>query len=95
RYTMEQVHLKPAGDDSMGVSEVRAASGALFVGLGIGAFLVGEPAGYAMVGFALTGAAVGRMTSILLDDNSPRKAYGFFAWEIIVGALLLWLNVLT
>ncbi|MGR3541965.1 MAG: DUF4345 family protein [Hasllibacter sp.] len=91
RFTMGKLDLETAGSD-MGVSEVRAASGALFVGLGIGAFLLGEPAGYAMAGFAILGASVGRITSIALDDGTTKRTWGFFAWEIVVGGLLLALN---
>ena len=94
RYTMRKLDLKTDGASTMGISEVRAASGALFVGLGVGAFLLGAPEGFAMVGFALVGASVGRITSILLDSNSPGTAWWFFAWEIVTGGLLLWLNVI-
>lgn len=82
RYTMAVVDLV-AGPSPMGPSEIRAASGALFVGLGLGALLIGTPAAYAMVGFAWGGAAVGRMTSILLDGSGARK-WGFFACEAAV-----------
>lgn len=67
RYTMDQLDMVPRGP--MAASEVRAASGALFVGLGIGALVLG-PAGVAMVGFAWGGAAVGRLTSLLLDGQT-------------------------
>ena len=91
RFVMGKLDLETAGSD-MGVSEVRAASGALFVGLGIGAFLLGEPFGYAMAGFAVLGAGVGRITSIALDERTTKRTWGFFGWEIAVGGLLLLLN---
>jgi hypothetical protein len=91
RYTMEVVDLMP-GASAMGPSEIRAASGALFVGLGLGGLVLGSPIAYAMIGFAWGGAAVGRMTSILLDGATPRK-WGFFAVEAAVAALLLVINL--
>ena len=57
RYTMGVLDLTTAGS-TMGVSEIRAASGALFVGLGLGALALGTPSAYAMVGFAWAGAAI-------------------------------------
>lgn len=93
RYTMQVVDLLP-GPSPMGPSEIRAASGALFVGLGLGALLLGTPAAYAMLGFAWGGAAVGRMTSILLDGPT-RKKCGFFACEAAVAALALWPNLVA
>lgn len=91
RYTMEVLDIAPGGS-TMGVSEIRAASGALFVGLGVGALILATPLAYAMVGFAWGGAAVGRITSILAD-GATRKKVGFFATELVVAGMLLSLNV--
>ena len=91
RYTMEVVDLQK-GPSSMGLSEVRAASGALFVGLGVGAIFLATPAAYAMIGFAWGFAAIGRLTSIVLDGATQKK-WGFFACEIAVGAALIGLNI--
>jgi hypothetical protein len=76
----------------MGMSEIRAASGALFVGLGMGAILLGTPLAYAMLGFAWGGAAVGRLTSIVADGPSRQKIT-FFAVELAVAGALLALNL--
>ena len=91
-YTMRVLDLKTDGS-TMGTSEIRAASGALFVGLGAGALLLGTPQGYAMVGFATLGAAVGRITSIFGDDRPTRQTWGFFAYEAVLGTLLVWINL--
>lgn len=88
RYTMDVLDLRADGS-TMGVSEIRAASGALFIGLGLGAIILGEPFAYAMIGFAWGGAAIGRLTSILADEAPTRQTYGFFAVEAVVAALLL------
>lgn len=88
RYTMEVLGLAPKDGSTMGPGEMRAASGALFVGLGIGALVIGTPAAYAMIGCAWGGASVGRLTSILLDGASRQK-WTFFAVEVAVGLLAL------
>jgi hypothetical protein len=91
RYTMQLLELVPSGS-TMGLSEIRAASGALFIGLGLGAIVLATPLAYAMVGFAWAGAAVGRLTSILADGTSRQKIV-FFAVEFAVAGLLLALNL--
>ena len=90
RYTMEMLDLKK-GEGNMGPSEIRAASGALFVGLGLGAILIGTPVAYGMIGCAWTGAAVGRATSLMLDGTNSLK-WKFFATEVVVGLGALWVN---
>lgn len=92
RYTMDVLDMAPKGS-TMGLSEIRAASGALFIGLGAGALVLGEPLAFAMVGFAWAGAAIGRLTSILADEASTRKTYLFFATEITVAGALLAANL--
>ena len=90
RYTMDMLDLEQ-GDGNMGPSEIRAASGALFVGLGIGAILIGGPVAYGMIGCAWTGAAIGRATSLIMDGTSSLK-WKFFATEVVVGLGALWVN---
>jgi hypothetical protein len=91
-YTMRVLDLQ-RGATTMGVSEIRAASGALFVGLGLGALVLGVPAAYAMIGFAWGGAAIGRLTSILRDEAPTRRTWGFFACELAVAATALGVNL--
>ena len=90
-YTMKTVDLKDGGS-SMGQSEVRAASGALFVMAGLGALLISTPGAYAMVGFIWAGGALGRVTSLVVDGRT-RKKWIFFGTEIVVAAVALWLNL--
>ena len=92
RYTMGVLDLQPNGS-TMGTSATRAASGALFIGLGLGAIALGTPSAYAMVGFAWAGAAIGRITSLALDDAPTRRTWGFAATEVLVAGLLLSLNL--
>ena len=91
-YTMDVLDLRTDGS-TMGVSEIRAASGALFIGLGIGAIILGTPLAFAMVGFAWGGAAVGRLTSILADGEASLRKWGFFVTEVVVAVTLLGVNL--
>ena len=92
RYTMAMLDLQPAGS-SMGHSEIRAVSGALFIGLGLGAIFLSEPFAYAMLGFAWAGAAIGRLTSIIADPAPTRRTHTFFAVEAMVAFALLAANL--
>ena len=91
-YTMDKLDTATKNDSTMGVSEVRAASGALFVGLGLGALLTGLPGAYAAIGFAWGGGAVGRITSIFLDGPSRTK-WIFFAVEAVVAVVAIAINL--
>ncbi|MBE0413922.1 DUF4345 family protein [Yoonia sp.] len=91
RYTLATLDLT-AGRSGMGPSEIRASAGALFVGMGIGALIIGTPTAYAMLGFCWLGAAMGRATSLLLDRQS-RKKWVFFAVELGVGLPAVALNL--
>ncbi|MFQ6552121.1 DUF4345 family protein [Aestuariibius insulae] len=90
-YTMDVVDLSDGGS-TMGRSEVRAASGALFVGVGVGALILGTPAAYMMIGFAWGGGAVGRATSLILDGTTKKK-WVFFAVEAAVFVVAVWNNI--
>jgi len=83
RYTLGALDLQ-MGDTTMGASEIRASVGALFVGMGIGALLLGSPEAYVMLGFCWCGAAAGRLTSIVLDGGSQKK-WVYFVVEAVVG----------
>ena len=91
QYTLDTLDLQ-AGPSGMGPSEIRASAGALFVGMGLGALIIGGPVAYAMLGFCLLGAAVGRATSLALDGRS-RKKWTFFGVEAVVGLGALALNL--
>ena len=87
RYTMSVLDLKQ-GDSEMGVSEVRASVGALFVALGVGCLIIGTPAAYLMMGVAYGGASLGRATSLVLDNLPRTKALVYFGIE---AAMAVWL----
>ncbi|MEM8978212.1 MAG: DUF4345 family protein [Pseudomonadota bacterium] len=90
-YVMETLRLSPLEGTNMGMSEIRAASGALFVGLGVGALVISTPQAYLMMGIAWTFAALGRGTSLIFDGTSELK-WVFFVVEIAVGLALIWKN---
>lgn len=91
RYTLGALDLK-MGETTMGASEIRASAGALFVGMGIGALLLGTPEAYVMLGFCWCGAAMGRLTSLLLDGTSQKK-WVYFIVEAGVGIPAILLNL--
>lgn len=92
RYTMELLDMAPTRS-TMGLSEIRAASGALFIGLGLGAIVLNTPLAFAMVGFAWGGAAIGRLTSIIADGDASRQKVTFFVIEAAVAITLLAINL--
>ena len=92
RYALEALDLR-LGDSTMGLSELRAASGAMFVGLGAGALILGSPEAHLMAGIGWAFAAAGRLTSILLDAAPTRRTWTFFAVEAVVAALWIGINL--
>lgn len=94
RYTMAKLRLSLQGG-TIGLSEIRAANGALFVAMPTAALVFGEPLGFAMVGFAYAGAALGRLTSIVLDDSGAFITWSFFAAELLLSAYLIGANIIV
>ncbi len=91
RYTLDALDLT-MGETTMGASEIRASVGALFVGMGVGALLLGTPEAYVMLGFCWCGAAMGRLTSLVLDGSSQKK-WVYFIVEAGVGIPAILLNI--
>lgn len=92
RYTASALDLEPT-ESTMGLSEMRASVGGLFVVAGLAAIWLGEPLGYAMIGFAFTGAALGRVLSLIFDAPPVRKVLLFGGIEAALAAWLLWANL--
>ena len=92
RWTMQQLDMQ-AGPSNMAYTEVSAASGCLFVGLGLGAIVLNAPLAWVVVGLAYAGAATGRITSILRDDAASRQSWTFFACEAALAAWLVLANL--
>lgn len=92
RYTAAALDLEPT-NSTMGLSEMRASVGGLFVVAGIAAIWLGQPLGYAMIGFAFVGAALGRALSLVLDKPPVRKVLIFGGIEAALAAWFLFANL--
>ncbi len=92
RYTAAALDLAPT-ETTMGLSEMRASVGGLFVVAGLAAIWLGEPIAYAMIGFAFAGAALGRVLSLLFDNPPVRKVILFGGIEAALAAWFLAANL--
>lgn len=91
-YTASALDLAPT-NSTMGLSEMRASVGGLFVIAGLAAIWLGTPTAYAMVGFAFAGAALGRAVSLVLDDPPLLKVLIFGGIEAALALWLIWANL--
>lgn len=92
RYTARVLDLAPTAS-TMGLSEMRASVGGLFVVAGTAALWLGEPVAYAMIGFAFAGAATGRVLSLIFDAPPLGKVLVFGGIEAALAAALLGANL--
>ncbi len=92
RYTASALDLATT-DSTMGLSEMRASVGGLFVVAGGAAIWLGQPLGYAMIGFAFTGAALGRILSLIFDKPPIAKVLVFGGIEVALAVWFLWANL--
>ncbi|MFK7867763.1 MAG: DUF4345 family protein [Roseobacter sp.] len=93
RYTASALDLAPT-DSTMGLSEMRASVGGLFVAAGLAAILLGDPLAYAMIGFAFAGAATGRVLSLIFDKPPLKKVVIFGGIEAALAAWFLLANLI-
>lgn len=87
RYTASALDLAPT-HSTMGLSEMRASVGGLFVVMGLAALWMDQPLAYGMIGIAFAGAALGRIVSLAFDGPPVRTVVLFGGIE---AALALWL----
>ncbi|MEP4246320.1 DUF4345 family protein [Tateyamaria sp.] len=92
RFTAEALDLAPT-KSTMGLSEMRASVGGLFVVAGLAAITLGAPLAYAMIGFAFAGAALGRVLSLIFDKPPVRKVLIFGGIEAALSAWFLLANL--
>jgi hypothetical protein len=92
RYTAGVLDLR-TGDTTMGLSELRASVGGMFVIVGAACLWLGSPWAYAMMGFVYLGAGLGRGLSLLLDKPPFPKAHLYFLFEAVFAAWLLIVNL--
>ena len=92
RYTAGALDLAPTSS-TMGLSEMRASVGGLFVVAGAAAIWLNAPLAYAMIGFAFAGAATGRVLSLIFDKPPVQKVLVFGGIEAALAAWLLAANL--
>lgn len=92
RYTASALDLAPTAS-TMGLSEIRASVGGLFVAAGMAAIWLNEPLAYAMIGFAFGGAAMGRIVSLILDKPPLGKVLIFGGIEAALAAWFVFANL--
>lgn len=81
------VSITPVG--RLGVSEIRATYGGLFLAIGVTVLLAGDTTLFALAGAAWVGAAAGRSISWWYDrSREPRNLLGLGV-ELLLGYLLL------
>ena len=91
KYTASVLDLKTT-DTTMGLTEIRAASGGLFIAIGGFALISGEPWAYVAIAVAYLGAASGRILSLVLDGPPVKKVLVWGGIEIASAAWLIWAN---
>ena len=91
RYTAGALDLATT-NSTMGLSELRAGSGGLFVVVGAWCLLTGSAEAYFALGVIYLGAGAGRFVSILIDSPPLKKAMLYLAFEWPPAAFLMWYN---
>ncbi len=75
-------------DGVLGVSEIRATYGGLFIGLGLGCLWLQAPQAFLVAALAWLGAACARLLSVVPDRSLSAKNVGGIVLEAGIGALL-------
>lgn len=91
RYTASALDLVPT-PSTMGLSELRAGSGGVFIAMALWCLLSGNTHAYLALGVVYFGAGAGRALSIALDKPPLKKALIFLAFEWPPAAFLLIYN---
>ncbi|MEM6658953.1 MAG: DUF4345 family protein [Pseudomonadota bacterium] len=91
-YTANALDLAPT-TSTMGLSEMRASVGGLFVVTGIAVLWLNNPMAYAMLGMVYAGAALGRFVSVALDNPPLAKALTFGGIELVLAVWLIAANL--
>ena len=91
-FTLNALDLTTT-DSTMGLSEMRASVGGLFVVTGIAVLFLNNPMAYAMLGVVYAGAALGRFVSVLLDHPPLMKAVTFGGIELVLALWLILTNI--
>ncbi|MEM9855118.1 MAG: DUF4345 family protein [Pseudomonadota bacterium] len=91
RYTLGALDLATTASN-MGLSEMRASVGGLFVVMGSYALITHSKEAFFFIGVAFAGAALGRGVSLIFDNPPFAKVAVFGGIEIALAAILIFLN---
>ncbi|MEM8592895.1 MAG: DUF4345 family protein [Pseudomonadota bacterium] len=91
RYTLGALDLATT-NSTMGLSEMRASVGGLFVVMGAYALITQSKEALFFIGIAFAGAALGRVVSLALDNPPMMKVAIFGGIEIALAVVLIALN---
>ncbi|SDW44433.1 protein of unknown function [Ruegeria halocynthiae] len=91
-FTANALDLAPT-KSTMGLSEMRASVGGLFVVTGAAVLWLNTPMAYAMLGVVYAGAALGRFVSVFLDNPPMTKALTFGGIELALAIWLIFANI--
>ncbi len=91
-FTANALDLAPT-KSTMGLSEMRASVGGLFVVTGVAVLWLNNPLAYVMLGVVYAGAALGRFVSVALDNPPLVKALTFGGIELILALWLILANI--
>ncbi len=91
RFTLGALDLQTTAS-TMGLSEMRASVGGLFVFFGVYGLIFPTREVFFFLGIAYAGAAAGRALSLILDRPPIAKVSVFGGIELILAALLIALN---
>lgn len=92
RYTADALDLATT-KSTMGLSELRASAGGLFVAMGVTCLFTMADWAFFMLGIAYAGAALGRLVALVLDNPPWPKGPVFFLFEAIPAAVLIGANI--
>lgn len=87
REAAERAGIQPLGQ--RGLSEIRATHGGLFAAMGAFALFAQDSVAFALLGAAWLGAALGRLTSAVLDRNLTSQNFRTALFEGLMGILFL------
>lgn len=91
-WTAASLDLAPTSS-TMGLSEMRASVGGLFVVTGIAVLWLNNPMAYAMLGVVYAGATLGRFVSVVMDNPPLVKALIFGGIELVLAVWLIAANI--
>lgn len=87
REAAQRAGVEPRG--VAGLSEIRGTYGGLFAAMGAFALFAQDSVAFALLGAAWIGAALGRLSSVLLDGNREPRIFRTALFEGLLGILFL------